>query len=149
MKIERKITFVVAGIEFDNLKTARFFQRAIRLHKLENEKPESCAAFLIDHWNGLIFGGKNPIWFTTQQVVELVQNLQMPKAHVQKKKVTTLSEVLELKKNVQVLAGDVEKTFDDVNRETAEQHRQPMLNAKGEFNFDTIPGVYGKDDLIG
>lgn len=99
--LEKKISFVVAGREFDDLKTAQFFQRAIRLHKLETESPEACAAFLIDHWNGLLFGGKNPMGFTTQQVVELVHNLQTPKVALSSPKPTPKK-----KKNVQVLAGD-------------------------------------------
>lgn len=134
MKIEKKISFVVAGYEFDNLKTAQFFQRAIRLHKLETESPEACAAFLIDHWNGLLFGGKPPeSWTTQQQVVELVQNLQMPKAHIQKKK------------NI-------------MNHETHEdallfspgfKNMDPAPGEQEETEFPTIPGVYGKDDMIG
>lgn len=115
--LEKKISFVVAGREFDDLKVAQFFQRAIRLYKLDRETPEACAAFLIDHWNGLLFGGKNPMGVTTQQVVALVHSLQLPKAHVQKKNAPRMpipndNEEDDLQfKNMEPAPGELEEFF--------------------------------------
>jgi uncharacterized protein (DUF2236 family) len=112
MKIEKKITFVVAGIEFDKLKTARFFQRAVELetqYLSSDAKSKFDANDILEHWYNMLSYSRAMIDYET--VVSTIMSLQLPKPArkptPKKKKVTTLAEVLELKKNVQVLAGDM------------------------------------------
>lgn len=90
MKIERKTTFVVAGIEFQNLKTAQFFQRAIRLHTQDLYPVLGINA--LNEAEMLLRGWYNTLGVTETQVdkealVEAMMGLQMPKPARKKKEI--------------------------------------------------------------
>ena len=113
MKIERKISFTVAGYEFDNLKTAQFFKRALTLH-LQDLDPidgiyeEHEAQMLLNSWD--VFSDT----LTKTDIVNRVMALQLPKPARKKKEIKNGMTHAEargfihsgIKKNAQVLAGD-------------------------------------------
>lgn len=79
ISIEKKITFVVAGIEVDNLKVAQFFKRALTLHLQDldpingiNEEHE--ARMLLNLWKCHMHAE-----YTDLDVVEVVMSMQLPK----------------------------------------------------------------------
>ena len=79
MKIERKISFIVAGIEFQNLKTAQFFKRALTLHLQDldpiggiNEEHE--ARMMLNLWKCHMHAE-----YTDLDVIEVVMSMQLPK----------------------------------------------------------------------
>lgn len=101
MKIECKISFTVAGIEFQNLKTAQFFARYIDNSRKvcdDQNKPELIARIILDELYRLVGAD-----VTDEELIEVVRGLQMPKPARKKK----------------------------------------------ETKFKMLPGVYGKDDMIG
>lgn len=132
LKIEKKISFTVAGIEFQNLKTAQFFARAVNLHNQDSSSDSAhVARDLLDTWAAATHEECED-----EELVEVVMGLQMPKPARKPapKKFTSLAEVLDLKKNVQVLAGDPLEFG-------------PAPGEQEEIEFPTIPGVYGKDAI--
>lgn len=84
MKIERKISFIVAGYEFDSLKTAQFFKRALTLH-LQDLDPiggiyeEHEAQMLLNSWD--VFSDT----LTKTDIVNRVMALQLQKPARKKK----------------------------------------------------------------
>ena len=87
MKIERKISFIVAGIEFSdlNLKTAQFFKRALtlRLQDLDpiggiNEEHE--ARMMLNLWKCHMHAE-----YTDLDCIEVVMSMQLPKPARKKK----------------------------------------------------------------
>lgn len=85
MKIERKISFIVAGIEFSYLKAAQFFQRALTLH-LQDLDPiggideEHEARMMLNLWKCHMHAE-----YTDLDVIEVVMALQLPKPARKKK----------------------------------------------------------------
>jgi len=80
LKIEKKISFVVAGIEFQEYKPAQFFKRALSLWLVDlepidgiSEKRE--ASLMINSWRSAI---GYPNW-DTEFLVNTVMLLQLPK----------------------------------------------------------------------
>ena len=85
MKIEKKISFIVAGIEFDNLKTAQFFKRALTLHMQDldpngeiDEQRE--ARILLNLWTCHMHAE-----YTDLDCIEVVMSMQLPKPERKKK----------------------------------------------------------------
>lgn len=89
MKIERKISFIVAGIEFQNLKTAQFFARYIdNIRKVcdDQNKPELSSRAILGELYRLVSAY---VINTDEELIEVVMGLQMPKP-ARKKKETKL-----------------------------------------------------------
>ena len=83
MKIEKKITFTVAGIEFDNLKTAQFFARYVDNRRKicdDQNKPELTARIILDELYRLVNAD-----VVNTELIEIVMGLQMPKPARKKK----------------------------------------------------------------
>lgn len=83
MKIEKKISFVVAGIEFQNLKTAQFFARYIDNSRKacdDQNKPELSARVILDELYRLVNAD-----VPSEELIEVVMGLQMPKPARKKK----------------------------------------------------------------
>ena len=86
MKIEKKITYIVAGIEFQNLKTAQFFQRALTLHLQDLDligeiDEEHEARMMLNLWKCHMHAE-----YTDLDVIEVVMSTQLPKPARKKKK---------------------------------------------------------------
>lgn len=81
MKIERKISFVVAGIEFENLKTAQFFKRAVELEtqylSSDAKSKFDADAELLEHWYTMLSYSR--IMVDPETVVSTIMSLQLPK----------------------------------------------------------------------
>lgn len=136
MKIERKISFVVAGIEFQNLKVAQFFKRAMELEtqylSSDAKSKFDADSELLEHWYTMLSYSRSMV--DPETVVSTIMSLQLPKPArkptPKKKKVTTMAEVLDLKKkNVQVLAGDPQTK----NQFTKNQFLEPTLDEQEEI----------------
>ena len=84
MKIERKISFTVAGIEFDNLKTAQFFKRAITLHLQDLDPIDGIDERREAHMMLNLWAEHLPS-LTTDELIETVMALQLPKPARKKK----------------------------------------------------------------
>ena len=115
MKIERKISFTVAGIEFQNLKTAQFFARYIdNIRKVcdDQNKPELSARVTLGELYRLVSAD---VVNTDEELIEVVMGLQMPKPA---RKPTPK------KKNI-------------MNHET---HEDALLFSPGFKNMDPAPG---------
>lgn len=86
LKVEKKISFVVAGIEFDNLKTAQFFARyvtAVQAHVAQFGK----LFYVSDVLNEMrTFTNADAAYLDDEDVVAYVMALQMPKPARKKKK---------------------------------------------------------------
>ena len=87
MKIERKISFVVAGIEFQNLKTAQFFKRAVEL-ETQGLSSDAKSKFdadgeLLDTWYTMLSYSRGIV--DPETVVSTVLSLQLPKPARKKK----------------------------------------------------------------
>ena len=84
MKIERKISFTVAGIEFDNLKTAQFFKRAITLQVQDLDPIDGIDERREAHMMLNLWAEHLPS-LTTDELIETVMALQLPKPARKKK----------------------------------------------------------------
>ena len=94
MKIERKISFTVAGIEFQNLKTAQFFKRAVELETqgLSSDAKNKFDADreLLDTWYTMLSYSRGMV--DPELVVSTVMALQLPKP-ARKKKETEVKSI--------------------------------------------------------
>lgn len=83
--LEKKITFVVAGIEFSYLKAAQFFKRALTL-RLQDLDPiggideEHEARMLLNLWKCHMHAE-----YTDLDCIEIVMSMQLPKPARKKK----------------------------------------------------------------
>ena len=84
MKIERKISFTVAGYEFDNLKTAQFFKRALTLHLQDLDPIDGIDEQRESHLMLNLWAEHLPS-LTTDELIETVMALQLPKPARKKK----------------------------------------------------------------
>lgn len=112
MKIEKKTTFTVYGMEFDNLKTAQFFVRYVTA--VQARVTQSGKLFYVsDVLNEMrTFTNADAADLDDEYVVAYVMAMQMPKPPRKPKK-----------KNVQVLADDVGfKNMDPAPGEQEETH---------------------------
>ena len=82
LKVEKKISFVVAGIDFENLKTAQFFARAVNLHNNDNDFDSALASArdLLETWAAATHEECDD-----EELVKVVMGLQLPKVPLKKK----------------------------------------------------------------
>lgn len=86
MKIERKISFIVAGIEFQNLKTAQFFKRAVELETQGLDPIDGIDEQRESHLMLNLWAEHLPS-MTTEELIETVMALQLPKPARKKKEI--------------------------------------------------------------
>jgi hypothetical protein len=80
LKVEKKVTFVVAGIEFQEYKPAQFFKRALSLRLVDIEPIDGLSemretSLMLDSWRSAL---GYPNW-GTEFLVNTVMLLQLPK----------------------------------------------------------------------
>lgn len=84
MKIERKTTFIVCGVEFQTLQVAQFFQLAIKRDMQINDDCDAQASAdrVLDRWKCLLGKGHdlNFVIDSPALMVNIIMRMQLPKA---------------------------------------------------------------------